>query len=170
MSPTDTLPTCAESYALRASRFQFIIEQPNTLEVLCQRVAEGETVKEIAKAWDVPHGRLSAWLLADADRCAQYFRAQQVHAHTLVEEAVGIADNIEGDVKRDKLRIETRFQVAGYHAKDRYGAQEKTGGGTKVNVIVQRSQEPRALDAPHTERHTETRTELNEEVQDAGQR
>lgn len=152
MSPTGTgiqtsdstvvsYPTLSESYAVKAARFSYIIEQPNTLDILVQRVAEGETVKEIARAWDIPHGRLSAWLLADKQRCEQYFRAQQVHAHTLVEEAVDIADNLEGDVKRDKLRIETRFQTAAYHARDRYGAQEKGGGGTRVNVIVQRSQQ-----------------------------
>lgn len=132
------LPTLSESYAVKALRFTHIIEQDNTLDILCQRVAEGESVKEIARAWDIPHGRLSAWLLADASRCAQYFRAQQVHAHTLVEEAVSIADNPDGDVKRDKLRIETRFQTAAYHARERYGETGKSGSSTKIQVIVNR--------------------------------
>ena len=140
-STTQTLPV---SHAEQASRLTFILEQANTLELLVQRIAEGETVKEIARSWDVPHGKLSGWLLADRERYEQYCRAQQVHAHTLVEEAVGIADAASTDdkagVMKAKLQVDVRFRTAAHHAKERYGEQGNGSGGTRVNVIVQRGQ------------------------------
>ena len=138
---TQTLPV---SHAEQASRMQFILEQANTLELLTQRVAEGESVKEIARAWQVPHGRLSAWLLADRERYEHYCRAQQVHAHTLVEEAVALADGCDAEskagVQKARLQVEVRFRTAAHHARERYGEQAAGGGGTRVNVIVQRGQ------------------------------
>jgi terminase small subunit-like protein len=142
----ESVATVSQSYAERASRLAFILEQPNTLEILCHKVMEGESVKEIARSWDVPHGKLSGWLLADRERYEQYCRAQQVHAHTLVEEAVGIADAANADDKagvlKARLQVDVRFRTAAHHAKDRYGEQAAKGGGTRVQVIVQRSQTP----------------------------
>ena len=148
----ETVPTGRESYAGRAARVAYVLAHPTTLAIVTERVAEGETVAAIARAWDVPAGRLMGWLVADEERTRQYETAQQVHAHMLVEEAVGIADQEGGDVARDKLRIDTRFKLAAHHAKERYGAQGTGGGGTRVQVVVQRSPQPVALEATtHTE-------------------
>ena len=135
----ETVPTVRETYAVRAARVAYMLAQPTTLAIVTERVAEGETVREVARVWDVPAGRLMGWLVADEERTRQYETAQQVHAHMLVEEAVGIADQEGGDVARDKLRIDTRFKLAAHHAKERYGAQGTGGGGTRVQVVVERS-------------------------------
>lgn len=119
---------------------------PATLEELFQRMADGETLYEVCRAWDVPTGRVLTWLMADEKRHAMYLRALEVAAHGLVAEAVGIADEPPGTtaqgstdagaVAHAKLRIETRFKVAAAHAKQMYGGKDVGGGG--ITVVVNR--------------------------------
>ncbi len=118
-------------------RWAEIAEQPNTGEILWSRIADGETLQAIAKAWAVPTGRMVRWVLSDPDRTQAYKQAQEAAAHALIAEVVAIAD--EGDdTQRDRLRIETRFKVAAAHARDRYGIQAAAGPTQAVQVIVQR--------------------------------
>lgn len=118
-------------------RWAEIVEQPGTEEVLWSRIADGETLQAIAKAWAVPTGRMVRWVLSDPDRTVAYKQAQEAAAHALIAEVVAIAD--EGDdTQRDRLRIETRFKVAAAHARDRYGVQAASGPTQAVQVIVQR--------------------------------
>lgn len=107
------------------------------MELVCQRVAEGEPLAAVASAWGIPAGQLVAWLLADEDRAVRFYRASEIAAHVAIGDVIAIADT-GIDLGRDKLRIETRFKVAAAHAKERYGAQATGGGGTNVQVIVQR--------------------------------
>lgn len=117
-----------------------------TLEELFQRMADGETMYDVCRAWDVPTGRVLTWLMADEKRHAMYLRALEVAAHGLVAEAVGIADEPAnmlasgatdaGAVAHAKLRIETRFKVAAAHAKQMYGGKDVGGGG--ITVVVNR--------------------------------
>jgi transposase-like protein len=157
----ETVPAGRESYAERAARCAYVLAAPGTLAMVAERVAEGETVAGIARAWDVPAGRLMGWVLADGERTRQYEAALRVQAHTRVEEAVGIADAEAGDVARDKLRIETRWKLAAHHAKERYGVQGTGGGGTRVQVVVQRSP---ALERPVPEAVAIEATTHTEEV------
>ena len=118
-------------------RWAEIAEQPGTEEVLWSRIADGETLQAIAKAWAVPTGRMVRWVLSDPDRTVAYKQAQEAAAHAPIAEVVAIAD--EGDdTQRDRLRIETRFKVAAAHARDRYGVQAASGPTQAVQVIVQR--------------------------------
>lgn len=117
-----------------------------TLDELFQRMADGETVHEVCRAWDVPSGRILTWLMADEKRHAMYMRALEVAAHGLVADAVGIADESPGvtaqgstdagAVAHAKLRIDTRFRVAQAHAKQMYGGKDVGGGG--ITVVVNR--------------------------------
>lgn len=122
-------------------RWAEIAETPGTAEVLWSRIADGETLQAIAKAWEIPTGRMVRWVLSDPDRTTAYRQAQEAAAHALMAEVVGIADEGE-DVQRDRLRIETRFKVAAAHARDRYGAQAGGGPTQAVQVIVQREAKP----------------------------
>lgn len=130
-----------------------------TLDEIAQRmggavVVDGSPVyqglPEICREWDVPYGRVLAWLMADAERYAVYQRCLEVQAHLLVSETVGIADAppvgvlddkgellldkegepvlIRNDVARDKLRVETRFRVAKHHASKVYGDKVEHSG------------------------------------------
>ena len=121
---------------ITAADWGVVCVQDGLLEEICLRLADGETLKELAEAWGVPCGRVQAWVMADEARYEAYSRALEVHAHTLMAEVVKIAD--EGEcLGRDKLRIETRFRVAAAHAKARYGV-EAGAGRTTVQVVVNR--------------------------------
>jgi len=105
-------------------------DEERTLDEIAQRmggavVVDGVPVyqglPEICRDWDVPYGRVLAWLMADAERYAVYQRCLEVQAHLLVAETVSIADDPVNDVARDKLRVETRFRVAKHHASKVYG-------------------------------------------------
>lgn len=114
----------------------------DTLSEIAQRmggavVVDGSPVyqglPEICREWDVPYGRVLAWLMADADRYAVYQRGLEVQAHQLISETVAIADGTENDVARDKLKVETRFRVAKHHASKVYGDKvEHTGMSAPV--------------------------------------
>lgn len=131
----------------RVARFTELVEREEaTLEEMFQRMTarvegiEGpagrpETLQEICKAWDVPFGRVMAWLMADAKRYAQYERALEVAAHALVAETVDIADNESPATQRDRLRVETRFRVARHHAPEKYGEKMQLDAGAAGALI-----------------------------------
>jgi hypothetical protein len=129
----------------RAARYVELVERDSaTLEELSQRMAEGEGLPAICKAWDVPYGRVLGWLMADAERYAVYCRALEVAAHALVAEAVPLADEaaelIEAGAKPSAvtakaLQVDTRFRVAKHHAAKMYGEAE-AGGKVLQNVTI----------------------------------
>lgn len=131
-------------------------DEERTLDEMAQRmggavVMDGEPVyqglPEICRDWDVPYGRVLAWLMADADRYAVYQRCLEVQAHLLVAETVGIADDPENDVARDKLRVETRFRVAKHHASKVYGDKVEHSGLVAPVFMVTINNGPQAIDA-----------------------
>jgi hypothetical protein len=118
----------------RAARFVDLTARESAmLEELGQRLSEGEHLPGICKAWDVPYWRVLTWLMADAKRYDVYQRALEVAAHALVSETVGIADG-DGYPQNKRIRIETRFKVAGYHAPEVYGRREEAMPNTVVLV------------------------------------
>lgn len=106
-----------------------------------------ESLRSICLAWDVPHGRILRWLMADTKRYAVYQAALEVQAHELIGEAVDISDEHPGytdkgsvdagAVAHAKLRIDTRFRLAGFHAKAMYGKDAE--GGSGMTVVVDRT-------------------------------
>ena len=156
-------PRPRESWAVKAARLDGLLADPGLCATVCERLAEGETVAEIAAAWDIPAGRLRRWLLDDETRYGQYRRARQLDAHRLVEEAVAIADRAsvedKAGVMKAKLQVDTRFRTAAYHDRETYGDTAGKGGGTQVNVIVQRQQTTAPVSQPAIETTaTETTT------------
>ena len=121
---------------LARARWAEIEATEGTLELVCQRIAEGEPLRGVAAGWGIPTGQMVAWLLADEGRAQSYYRASEIAAHVAIGEVVGIADTGE-DVARDKLRIETRFKLAAAHAKGRYGSADGASA-PKVQIVVQR--------------------------------
>lgn len=119
----------------RIARFvQMTGRESATLEELGQRLADGESLAKICAAWDVPHGRMLAWLMADAERYGVYERSLELAAHALVAETVAIADNSAFEAPDKRVRIDTRFRVAQYHAPGRYGKNENSAPSALVLV------------------------------------
>ena len=71
------------------ARFEALVREEGTMGVIVQRIAEGETLKALAAAWQVPAGRLAQWLIEDRNRNELYvnavalretFRTDEIHA------------------------------------------------------------------------------------------
>lgn len=132
----------------KMQRLQVVIDDPMTMEIVIQRVIDGESLKAIARAWQLPPTRFVKWISDDEARLDQYEGALRVRADGLVHEALDIADEqkfavnkagvpYDPDVARDKLRIETRFKAAAAWDKNKYGG-EKATGGAGINIIINR--------------------------------
>lgn len=139
MGEAALVPGSKDPSEVRLARLAAICADPGTPEVLFGRLADGESLREIARAWDVPPGRLLNWLMDDEKRYAIYRRALEVHAHGLVAETLDIADGANpSSVSVAKLRVDTRFRIAKSHAPAIYGDKGPGGGGTRVTVVVNR--------------------------------
>ena len=143
------------------ARFEDVVADPLALQELVRCVTEGRALKDVAKLWRVPYGRLAQWVVEDADRTSQYEGALRIWADSLAQETVRIADGGgEEEVGRDKLRIETRLKIASKLYRERYGEKvqvQHTGtpaadagllsaAGDLIRLVAKRA-EPRVIEA-----------------------
>ena len=61
-------------------RFDVVTSDPNILEVICQRVIEGESLRKIALAWKIPPTRFLAWIGENQERLQAYEGALKIRA------------------------------------------------------------------------------------------
>lgn len=95
------------------ARLKEVLADPSTMGVLVQRLAEGESLREIATAWRVPYGRLFDWISQDVSRAEQYLNALRCVAASDVHEIVPIADASTKDtVAVHKLMVHARVTRA----------------------------------------------------------
>jgi len=120
--------------------------EARTLDEMFQRMTslpsgvvgmQPEGLPAICADWDVPYGRVLAWLMADAARYGVYEKALEVASHALVAETIGIADSDSPSTQRDRLRVETRFRVAKHHAPDRYGEKLQVTNTERMEVVLE---------------------------------
>ncbi len=129
---------------------------PELAAVICERLAEGETLRSICRDVAMPDkATVLRWLAdkAKADFRDQYAHAREMQADALFDEALEIADNATGDWSTDKdgkktldhehiqlsrLRVDTRKWAAGKLAPKRYGDKlQHTGeGGGPIRTEV----------------------------------
>ena len=130
----------------KIQRLQVVVDDPMTMEIVIQRVLDGESLKSIARSWKLPVTRFIKWISDDEKRLAEYEGALRIRADELVYEAVERAEGIVGpdgelsEVARDKLVIDTNLKVAAFWDKQKYGG-EKTTGGAGINIIINRGGE-----------------------------
>ena len=128
----------------KIQRLQVVVDDPMTMEIVIQRVLDGESLKSIARSWKLPVTRFIKWISDDEKRLAEYEGALRIRADELVYEAVERAEGVVGpdgelsEVARDKLVIDTNLKVAAFWDKTRYG-NEKAVGGAGINIIINRS-------------------------------
>jgi hypothetical protein len=116
-------------------------------KVIFQRVADGETLKDLSREWELPRGEFVSWYTTEHSEL--YDAALKVRADELAHESLTIADEqaevvkkdgtkFDPDVARDKLRVDTRIRILEKWDRARYGNKEdKSGSG--ITVIVDRS-------------------------------
>ena len=108
-------------------------------EEICARLADGQSLRKICLADDMPDQRTVMRWLSDGRYDAfrqQYARAREMQADTIFDEILDIADDGSNDfmgedekyngdaVQRSKLRVDARKWMAGKLAPKKYG--EKT--------------------------------------------
>lgn len=139
-------------------RFREVIAEDATIGVIVQRLTDGETLRDIAKAWQVPYGKLAEWMVEDRERSEKYNAALKIWADSLAQECVRIADeqaevvkrdgsSFDPDVPRDKLRIDTRLKLAGKWNRERYGDQTDLKVSGHVSLITVLGSLPRGREA-----------------------
>lgn len=113
-------------------------------DAICDRIAEGESVRKIGEDESMPSARqIHRWLASDADMYKgfrqQYAHAKDEAAERFAEEIIEIADT-EPDHNRARVRIDARKWTAAKLLPKKYGTdrQEITGaegGPLTVRVI-----------------------------------
>ncbi len=119
------------------ARFKHIAAQPETMSIIVQRITDAEnpeTLKDIAKAWQIPHGKLAEWITENRGRTEQYLNALRISADSYIHEVVPIADGTHPGAlptaAERKLQVEARTRVAGMWDRNRFDAR------TSVHVDV----------------------------------
>lgn len=129
------------------ARFAEVITNPATMSVIVQRLTDAdapETLKKIAKSWQIPYGKLCEWITEDRERAEQYSLALRFAADSFAHECVPIADDATPEnVSVRKLQIDTRLRVAGKWFPHRYGEQMKHEHSGSLSLISVLSSIPR---------------------------
>lgn len=127
---------------------------------ICQLVAEGRTLRQIAERPAMPDkATMIRWLHANPDFCDQYARARETQALVLGDEILDIADDSTNDyvaqedkdgrvrmlqndeaIARSRMRIDARKWLMGKLAPKRFGEKIQIGGDpanpAAVGVVV----------------------------------
>src|SRR4051812_47060539 len=95
--------------------------------VICQRIAEGESLRKICSEKGMPSkGAFLGWVLSDGPLADQYARARDIQVDGFVDECKEIADDAakrptKGKVQAAKLRIDERHWQAGKQKPKKWG-------------------------------------------------
>jgi len=110
---------------------------------ICERIAEGESLRAICAGDDMPNkATVFKWLAADKAFSDQYARARECQADALADEVVYIADTpqigtksvskatgleiTEGDmIEHRRLQVDARKWMAGKLAPKKYGNKQE---------------------------------------------
>lgn len=121
----------------KMARLESVKADETAPSVVFQRLCEGETLRDIAVAWELPKGRFVEWFTTK--HADLYDAALKVRADELAHEVVGIADSATPETTAPKkLQVETRLKIAEKWDRNRYGSKDSGPAGGGVTVIVNR--------------------------------
>ncbi len=140
---------------------------PLSWTALVQRVAEGETLKDVCESLAVPYSLVAKHIAATPALKVEYDAALQIWGDSLAQESVGIVDGATPETAGvAKLRAETRIRLAGKLDRERYGEQARPAVAVhislgdvarEIEVLEQRLglRQPAAIPAEVTAREVE---------------
>jgi len=122
-----------------------------TADKICERIANGESVRKICKDKAMPaQSTIFKWLVDNANFSEQYTRAREAQADLIFEEMFEIADDGSNDwmdregkvelnsehIQRSRLRIDARKWMLSKMAPKKYGDKVSLdhSGGVTVNI------------------------------------
>ena len=134
---------------------------PEIVDLICERIADGVSLREICRTEDMPSkAAVFRWLAAHAEFRDQYARAREAQADALADELLDIADDGDNDwmerkgedgqslgwrengeaIQRSRLRVDTRKWIASKLKPKKYGDKLAVGGdeeGSPVKVVAE---------------------------------
>lgn len=134
---------------------------PEIADLICERIADGVSLREICRTEDMPSkAAVFRWLAAHAEFRDQYARAREAQADALADELLDIADDGDNDwmerkgedgqslgwrengeaIQRSRLRVDTRKWIASKLKPKKYGDKLAVGGdeeGSPVKVVAE---------------------------------
>ncbi len=131
-------------------------------DAICERIADGESLRSICDSEDMPSkSTVMKWLADDGTEklSDQYARAREMQADVIFDECLEIADCGDGDmikkedgtvainhenIQRSRLRVDTRKWMAGKMRPKKYGdkQQMELSGGVAVEKVVRKIVRP----------------------------
>lgn len=113
-----------------------------TMEELKQRVTDGESLREVSSALNVPHGLFASWIESEPTRMDAYKAALRVRADGLLHAALAVAANTQaGQTIKEgpdgvvtttedmlghrKLNVDTNLKVAARWDPARFGDSQR---------------------------------------------
>src|SRR5690606_15983106 len=114
--------------------------RPYIADEICDRIAQGESLKSICSDKGMPsHTAVFSWLAKHPDFADKYARARERQADVLAEEIIAIADDYspDKDVNRDRLRIDARKWYAGKLRPKVYGDRQQIDANVDASLNVQ---------------------------------
>ena len=106
-----------------AKRGRPSVYTPEIAEKICERLSQGESLKSICRDEEMPaDSTVRQWAIDDHEGfSAHYARARDGYLDHMADETLVISDDSEGDVARDRLRVDTRKWYLSKLAPKRYG-------------------------------------------------
>ncbi len=116
------------------------IRSPENADTICRMLADGFTLRQIAKELRCDNSAIVHWVAEDADFAQQYARAREAQADHFAAEIVEIADEGTNDwmeregftvpdhehISRSKLRVDTRRWLMSKMLPKKYGDKTTT--------------------------------------------
>lgn len=132
--------TSKKARPLRPARMSMAEFSQELFDKICERIADGESLRTICIDDDMPNkATVFRWLAANEALSDQYARARETQADAIFDEILDIADNAANDwmerngsedegwqvngehLQRSRLRIDARKWMAGKLRPKRYG-------------------------------------------------
>ena len=114
---------------------------------ICERIADGESLRSICRDEHMPRKASVFRWLADPELSDQYARARQVQADSLFDDVLQISDDSTGDyvdgefqkenIQRARLRVDARKWMAGKLRPKVYGDKLELSGDQSAPFTVQ---------------------------------
>src|SRR3990167_8649660 len=73
-------------------RLELVKQDPNSMNIISQRVMDGESLKQIAESWGLPVRPFCQWVADDPERAMEYDAALKIRADEYYHETILIAD------------------------------------------------------------------------------
>lgn len=128
-----------------------VVFSPELFDRICERMANGESLRAICKGKDMPNKRtVLRWLECNEKLADQYSEAQNLRAEHYFDEIIDIADS-KADPQKTRVQIDARKWVLSRMNPKKYGdkfTQELTGtDGSPLQVQIVRFGAPNADDS-----------------------